>query len=143
MKTYSENISDIRAFLKANEADQVNSLELRCPVGQTQETWNIRGKEIILRISVDGSWQAFIQVTGREFSESKIHGVERHFRESRPDLDSLDSLGYLGRALLNKIGELPGCSDPDCSQIICKSNRSLKAELERFLGLKTIKKDEA
>jgi len=143
MRTYSDKIAGIRAFLKAASAIHVNSIEARCPVGQTLETWSIKGREIILKISVDGSWQAFVQATGGEPSELKIQSVEKHFRESRPDLDSLDSLEYLVRVLLNKIGELPGCSDPGCSQTICRSNRSLKEELEKFIGLKPVTKDEA
>lgn len=140
MKTYSEKISDIRAFLKSHSAEHINSIEVRCPVGHTQETWRVKGKEIILRIAVDGSWEAFAPPV--KFQDEKaIIAIERGLRGARPDLDIIDDIGYLGRAFLNKIEELPGCSDPECTQDICKSKSNLKAEIEKLIGIKKEKKE--
>lgn len=140
MKTYSDKISNIRAFLKASGAEQVTSLEVRCPVGHTQETWRVKGREIILRIDVDGSWEAFVTPIKSQ-DETQITALERHFRGPRPDLDMIEDIGYLGRAFLNKVADLPGCSDPSCQQDVCKSKSKLKAEIEKALGIKNERKE--
>lgn len=141
MKTYSDSLSPIRVFLGDRKPALLESFEKD---GALSERWEIQGTEIILRVTPAGDWDVFVPVSQAVTGpKEKITALERYLYGQRKDLEAIIEMGNITRAFLNRLGDMPACTDPDCSQSACAENRNLRQAIESFQArlLPTIKEE--
>lgn len=130
MKTYSDALNPIRVFLGDRTPTLLESYEKD---GALSEMWGVQGTQIILRVTPAGAWEVFIPVsqTATEPQE-KITALERYLHGQRKDLEAMIEMGNIARTFLNRLGDMPACTDPDCVQSACVENRDLRQAIESF-----------
>lgn len=130
MKTYSDALNPIRVFLEPLKPT-ILERDTGFPGGVLTERWSINGTEIILRIQPEGSWEVFVPVTRDPNPLAKITALERYLA-GRPDLDTLTSMANLCDLFLDRLREMPTCTDPLCGQTACEDNRNLRQTVTSF-----------
>lgn len=131
MTTYSDRLLSLRRFLVLHKAQAVETYTL--PENETQERWILNGADIVIRIHQDGSWTAYIPAADRPTADAQVAALERYLRGHRPDLDIIHDMGNVSRHFLDRLQELPGCTDTACTEPACAEKRNLQAAVESLL----------
>lgn len=130
MTTYSDRIEPLRTFLKAHDA-QPNGKAL-LGLGDRIEQWNVLpGRPLIILIDTDGTWRACSPVSTSDEPNAREH-LERYLMGQRPDLDLLGDMDRLSSTFLDKLSDMPACTDPKCGQATCGETRALRTAIENF-----------
>jgi hypothetical protein len=132
MMTYSEMIGPIRVFLNGRQPTLLERREEED--GILFERWLVQGSEIMIRIYPAGTWDIFVPLAQEQVPTAKITALERFLHGMRKDLEMLLEMSNLARTFLDRLQDLPACSDLDCQQENCRETRELRASINAFLA---------
>lgn len=130
--TFSDVINPIRIYLGEEKPEILGRTEISD--GSALERWLIRGSEIVLHILPDGRWTVFVPVSASPVATAQISALERFLQGRRADLEMILDIGNIARTFLDKISELPACSDKACTQKTCTENHALRQTIESFIA---------
>jgi hypothetical protein len=132
MNTYSDALNPIRVFLEPLKPVLLDQ-RTEYPKAVQAERWLVQETEIILRIQPGGTWDVFVPVSTDPLPLNRITALERYLLgRQRPDLDTLADMGNICDLFLDRLAEIPACSDPHCGQLACEDSRNLRQTVRAF-----------
>ena len=130
--TYSDRIEGLRAFLRAHAAIFIKATAF---VGECSviEVWKINGRTLMVIIGEEGAWDSFLECSAHSDNKRKVADMEKQLQGIRPNVEFMEEMTIISKLFLDKLQEIPGCSDPDCIQTNCTEKRKIQSDVESLL----------